>query len=93
MANAMGGGGGVDGFRNLLKHIGPASKVWLEDMRAHAFVGDMENVEILCESVREELEGKNMKALEKQRDYELVGIFKLKRNAPPKPTNMANGAS
>ncbi|KAF4424223.1 lambda-crystallin [Fusarium acutatum] len=78
MSNAMGGGGGSDGFRHLLEHLGPASQQWLEHIKANAFQWDTESIDKLTDSVGEELKGANVKELEKERDRLLVEIFKLK---------------
>ncbi|KAI5195015.1 putative hydroxyacyl-CoA dehydrogenase [Aureobasidium subglaciale] len=78
MSNAMGGGGGTDGFRHLLEHLGPASEAWLADMREHAFVFNKESLDGLSASVGEELEGKDVQKLEAERDRLLVEVLKLK---------------
>ncbi|KAH0282347.1 3-hydroxyacyl-CoA dehyrogenase [Aureobasidium namibiae CBS 147.97] len=72
MSTAMGGGGGTDGFRHLLEHLGPASKVWLEDMKQHAFTYDKDDLDALSTSVGKELQGKDVKALEAKRDSKLA---------------------
>lgn len=78
MSNAMGGGGGSDGFRHLLEHLGPASQQWLEHIKANSFQWDTESLDKLADSVGEELQGANVKELEKERDRLLVEILKLK---------------
>jgi DNA-binding beta-propeller fold protein YncE len=81
MANAMGGGGGVDGFRHLLEHLGPASQKWLADMRDHAFLWDGNSLDNLTKSVEEELKGKDVVSLERQRDQLLAEIIQLKQKS------------
>jgi 3-hydroxyacyl-CoA dehydrogenase len=78
LANAMGGGGGSDGFRHLLEHLGPASREWTKDMNANSFDWTTEKLDNLTKSVGEELKGKDMGALERQRDERLVDMFKAK---------------
>lgn len=78
MANAMGGGGGSDGFRHLLEHLGPATKSWTKDMQENAFSWSHESLDKLTSSVSDELAGKDLAALEQQRDRQLIGIFKMK---------------
>lgn len=78
MANAMGGGGGSEGFKHLLEHLGPASRVWVEDMNAHKFDWSQQSIDALGSSVGEELEGKNVKELEQKRDDDLIKFFKIK---------------
>ncbi|EXK23356.1 hypothetical protein FOMG_19864 [Fusarium oxysporum f. sp. melonis 26406] len=76
VSNALGGGGGVDGFRHLIEHLGPASEKWLEDIRAHSFKSNHENINLLIASVREELEKEDSAALEARRDRLLVELFR-----------------
>jgi 3-hydroxyacyl-CoA dehydrogenase len=78
MANAMGGGGGSDGFRHLLEHLGPAIETWTKDMQQNAFSWTPGNIDKLTTSVNDELSGKNVSALEQQRDKQLVQLFKIK---------------
>jgi 3-hydroxyacyl-CoA dehydrogenase len=79
MANAMGGGGGSDGFRHLMEHLGPAMQSWTEDMREHAFDWKPDGIEKLTASVEDELAGKDVAALEQRRDRQLVELFKGQR--------------
>lgn len=78
MANAMGGGGGTEGFRHLLEHLGPASQKWVEDSDANRFGWGVKDLDKLTESVGDELKNANIAELEKQRDRLLVQLFKLK---------------
>lgn len=78
MANAMGGGGGGDGFRHMLEHLGPANREWLEDTRAHNFHWDLKALDRLTESVLQELDGKDVPALERERDERLVQVLKIR---------------
>lgn len=84
LANAMGGGGGSDGFRHLLEHLGGASREWMEDMNVHRFAWNTESLDALTKSVGEELDGKDMAALERQRDDRLLEILKAKGPRPTK---------
>ncbi|KAM0477083.1 hypothetical protein ACHAPX_006042 [Trichoderma viride] len=79
LSNAMGGGGGVDGLKHALEHLGPASRSWLEDMKAHAFTWTPQELDALSASVSEELRGKDTKDLERKRDDLLVEILSLKK--------------
>jgi 3-hydroxyacyl-CoA dehydrogenase len=79
MANAMGGGGGGDGFRHFVEHLGPAMQGWTEDMRKKAFSWEPDGVDRLVASVEEELAGKDVAVLEQRRDGQLVEWFKAKR--------------
>lgn len=74
----MGGGGGIDGFKHALEHLGPASRFWLDDMKAHAFTWTPKDLDALSASVSEELRGKDTKDLERKRDDLLVKILSLR---------------
>lgn len=74
----MGGGGGSDGFKHALEHLGPATRIWLEDMKAHAFTWTPQSLDTLSASVSEELRGKDAKDLERKRDDLLVKILSLR---------------
>jgi 3-hydroxyacyl-CoA dehydrogenase len=78
LANALGGGGGSDGFRHFLEHLGPAIKGWTEDMQAHAFSWSPDSLNKLTTSFQEGFAGKDMGALEARRDEKLIGILKMK---------------
>ncbi|KAJ6443545.1 3-hydroxyacyl-CoA dehyrogenase [Purpureocillium lavendulum] len=79
LSNAMGGGGGSDGFAHILEHLGPAMQKWLEDTRSNTFVWNKENLDALNASVAEELQGHDPADLERQRDETLVELLRLKR--------------
>lgn len=81
MSNAMGGGGGSDGFKHLLEHLGPATETWIEDMKAHAFNWTPEQLTALGDSVAEELGTQDVHELERKRDATLVALFRLKSKA------------
>ncbi|KAI4934602.1 hypothetical protein J4E85_002460 [Alternaria conjuncta] len=78
LANAMGGGGGSEGFKHLLEHLGPASRVWVEDMQEHKFDWSQDSIDALGSSVSDELQGKDVQELEQKRDDDLVKFFKIK---------------
>ncbi|KAF5664489.1 3-hydroxyacyl dehyrogenase [Fusarium heterosporum] len=81
VSNAMGGGGGADGFRHLMEHLGPASEKWLEDIRAHRFNSNKESIDLLTASVAEELEKEDVVALEARRDRLLIKLFRDQRQS------------
>lgn len=81
MTNVLGGGGGKEGFRHIVTHLGPASRSWTKDMNNHAFVWNDTNVQILDDSVREMLSEGDSKMVEEQRDEALVDMIKRKRTA------------
>ncbi|GJN66057.1 hypothetical protein PLICBS_000073 [Purpureocillium lilacinum] len=81
LANAMGGGGGSDGFRHLLEHLGPASQEWMKDVTAHSFKWDQKSIDSLSASVGRELKDSDIRALESERDNLLVQFFRLKNRS------------
>ena len=81
MTNVLGGGGGKEGFRHIITHLGPASQSWTEDMNRHAFVFNDANVQKLDDSVQEMLSEADSKKVEEQRDEALVDMIKRKRVA------------
>ncbi|RFU76003.1 3-hydroxyacyl- dehyrogenase [Trichoderma arundinaceum] len=82
MTNALGGGGSAEGFRHLLEHIGVASQIWLEDMRAKEFDWSVDSREKLVEEVAKMFAGMKgtSEELIKQRDEALIELLKLKKN-------------
>ncbi|KAF4589839.1 3-hydroxyacyl-CoA dehyrogenase [Ophiocordyceps camponoti-floridani] len=78
MANAMGGGGGSEGFRHLLEHLGPATLEWKKDMDKHAFQWNKAGIDALADSVAKELEGKSVDEVAEKRDKQLVQLFRIK---------------
>jgi 3-hydroxyacyl-CoA dehydrogenase len=78
MANAMGGGGGTGGFRHLLEHLGPAIRGWKEDMQANTFSWSPDSLDKLTASVGNGIAGKDVSALETQRDEQLIKMLKMK---------------
>ncbi|PHH61173.1 hypothetical protein CDD81_696 [Ophiocordyceps australis] len=79
MANAFGGGGGVEGFKHMAQHLGPVTKLWLEDMRKNRFEPTPENTESLIASVAEEMKACNSDKTEQERDKFTVQTIKWKR--------------
>lgn len=81
LSNVSAGGGGKDGFRHLLEHLGPAVQGWLKDMKDKQISYDAETYDKLSESVRKEQEIFDIKEVEKQRDELLVRLLKDKKTA------------
>lgn len=78
MSNVMGGGGGLEGFKHLLQYLGPASRVWKEDMDKFAFDWSDANCQRLIDSVGEELRVHDTTVVEKERDETLISLLKSK---------------
>ncbi|KAK4494782.1 hypothetical protein PRZ48_014138 [Zasmidium cellare] len=81
LSNVSGGGGGPDGFRHLLEHLGPAVQGWLKDMKDKQISYDAETYDKLSQSVRKEQDIFDIKEVEKQRDELLVRLLKDKKTA------------
>jgi 3-hydroxyacyl-CoA dehydrogenase len=81
MTNVLGGGGGKDGFRHLVSHLGPAAQNWTKDMNDHAFIFNDANIQKLDESVQKMLAEGDVKKIEEQRDEALIDIIKRKQDA------------
>lgn len=80
--NILGGGGGKDGFRNLLEHLGPATRAWTADMSAHAYDWTKENQGKLDKSVQAWLGHTDMQAVKTERYNVLIDLVNLKGNNP-----------
>jgi len=81
MTNVLGGGGGKEGFRHLLEHLGPAVEVWEADMEKHKFTYTKENMETLNKDVSSWIEHVDLTEMEKERDDVLLDLLQLKQNA------------
>ena len=81
LSNVMGGGGGRDGFRHMVQHLGPAMQGWIQDMRANEFELTPENLEKLDKSVQEEIYSHNLATVEQERDRILIRLLKDKKGA------------
>ncbi|KAH7041566.1 3-hydroxyacyl-CoA dehyrogenase [Microdochium trichocladiopsis] len=77
VSNAMGGGGGAEGFRHFIEHLGPAFDSWLEDIRANRFQSTKESLDLLMARVDEALSTSDAGALEARRDRLLVQMLRL----------------
>jgi 3-hydroxyacyl-CoA dehydrogenase len=76
--NALGGGGGSDGFVNRLDRLGPAIQSWEEDMNQHRFDWSDQSVSTLKEAAREWLEKVDWSTLTAERDQVLLQLLAAK---------------
>ncbi|KAF2135505.1 uncharacterized protein K452DRAFT_303503 [Aplosporella prunicola CBS 121167] len=81
MTNALGGGGGMDGFRHLLEHIGPGMAAWEADMREHQFGWSKEDLGAVSGEVGKWMEKLDADEVQKERDEVLLALLKLKKKA------------
>lgn len=77
--NALGGGGGPEGFSQRMQRLGPAIRAWEDDVQRHRFDWSPERLEALNGSVRESLEDTDWAALVAERDVLLTELLKMKR--------------
>jgi len=79
---ALGGGGGPEGFRKMLDHIGPAAVAWREDMdKKRIMLTDPETKDALTKKVREMYEdGFDEKEFVIQKDLATVELMELKKS-------------
>lgn len=84
MTNVLGGGGGKEGFRHLVTHLGPAVQNWTQGMKDHEFVPNENNIRRLDESVQEMLAVNEPTEVEKQRDEAFIDLIKRKSNTVPR---------
>lgn len=82
MASAFGGGGGEEGFRHMLNHLGPGIQHWLADMRTHAFDWSSESLDTIAKSLQDELKNHPSKQVEEARDKLTIDLVKLKSENP-----------
>lgn len=81
-ANALGGGGDIDGFKHLMTHLGPAARGMNKDMRDHEFRWDAAAVDaVVVASVTDELGPHDAKAAERKRDEQLLQVLRIKSGA------------
>lgn len=82
VTNALGGGGGADGFTARLERLGPAIQGWETDMLEHRFDWSEERLSLLNAEVGSYLTAVNWSELTRQRDSVLLQLLQSK----PKPS-------
>ncbi|EXJ83633.1 3-hydroxyacyl-CoA dehydrogenase [Capronia coronata CBS 617.96] len=80
VTNALGGGGGADGFNTRLERLGPAIRGWEKDMLEHRFDWSEERLSLLKAEVGNYLTAVNWSELTRQRDSVLLQLLKSKPN-------------
>jgi 3-hydroxyacyl-CoA dehydrogenase len=80
-SNALGGGGGGEGFKHFIDHIGSAGQGWLKDMQENAFEWTPENISTVSASVDEQLKGQDTREVEQKRDRFFVDLFRKEGGA------------
>jgi 3-hydroxyacyl-CoA dehydrogenase len=82
VTNALGGGGGAEGFTTRLERLGPAIRGWENDMLEHRFDWSEERLSLLKAEVGKYLTAVDWAELTRQRDSVLLQLLQSK----PKPS-------
>ncbi|KAH8651264.1 3-hydroxyacyl-CoA dehyrogenase [Xylariales sp. PMI_506] len=76
--NALGGGGGSDGFTQRIERLGPSIRAWEDDILEHRFDWSSEKVSALQDSVSKTLGATDWSNLVEERDSVLVQMLEAK---------------
>lgn len=76
--NALGGGGGPDGFSQRIERLGPSIQAWEEDILKHRFDWSREKLSVLEDSVKKSLSDVDWSDLVAERDAVLVQLLAAK---------------
>lgn len=76
--NALGGGGGPEGFSQRMERLGPAIRGWEDDILKHKFDWSEQRLLALQESVDQSLGAVNWDKLVEQRDLVLLQLLAAK---------------
>lgn len=76
--NALGGGGGPDGFAQRIQRLGPSIRAWEDDILKHRFDWSEEKLSTLQDSVRKSLGATDWPNLVEERDSVLVELLAAK---------------
>lgn len=72
----------MEGFNHMIDHLGPAMRVWLQDMNAKSFDWSEGSLKALKTSVASELKDFDPAVVAEERDQVIIEIFKAKAAAP-----------
>jgi 3-hydroxyacyl-CoA dehydrogenase len=76
--NALGGGGGPDGFNQRLERLGPSIRAWEQDILRNRFAWRDEDVAKLRDEVNKSYGGTDWNMLVKERDSMLIELLAAK---------------
>ncbi|KAI5195610.1 hypothetical protein E4T38_08922 [Aureobasidium subglaciale] len=79
--NALGGGGGIEGFDNRLDRLGPAIRSWEEDILKHRFDWSPDCLDELKRQARTSLQSVNWSDMVAERDDVLLKLLKTKASS------------
>ncbi|KAB8225845.1 hypothetical protein BDV33DRAFT_187171 [Aspergillus novoparasiticus] len=88
VTNALGGGGGPDGFGRRIERLGPSIRAWEDDMLKHRFDWSDERLSSLQDSVQEWLGATDWTNLVEDRDSILVKLLAAKSKATSMRTDL-----
>ncbi|KAF5636866.1 3-hydroxyacyl dehydrogenase [Fusarium sp. NRRL 25303] len=80
--NALGGGGGPEGFSRRMERLGLAIRGWEDDILKHRFDWSEQRMLALQESVNESLEAVDWNKLVEERDLVLLQLLAAKEKMP-----------
>jgi 3-hydroxyacyl-CoA dehydrogenase len=80
--NALGGGGGPDGFGQRLERLGPAIRGWEQDILRNRFVWGETEVAKLRDEVNKSYGGTDWVEIVRERDNVLIDLLTSKSKAP-----------
>jgi len=86
--NALGGGGGPDGFAQRMKRLGPSIRAWEDDILKHRFDWSGEKLSALQESVKKVLGATDWRNLVEERDAVLVQLLAAKSKTTSMSTQL-----
>ena len=78
--NALGGGGGPDGFGQRIERLGPSIQSWEEDILKHRFDWSEESVSKLKDGAKESLRAIDWAKVEEERQSVLLQLLAAKSN-------------
>ncbi|RFU74888.1 3-hydroxyacyl- dehydrogenase [Trichoderma arundinaceum] len=78
VTNALGGGGGAEGFMQRIERLGPSIRSWEEDILKHRFDWSDERLSLLKHEVMNWLETIDWNGIKEQRDWVLLNVLTTK---------------
>jgi 3-hydroxyacyl-CoA dehydrogenase len=78
VTNALGGGGGPDGFMQRIERLGPSIRCWEEDMLKHRFDWSDESLSALKDGALKWLEVVDWTGMKEERDRVLLHLLAAK---------------
>lgn len=86
--NALGGGGGPDGFLQRIERLGPSIRAWEDDMLEHRFDWSDKRLSAVQNSVKKTMGAIDWANLIKERDSVLMQLLAAKNKTTPMVTHL-----